>query len=105
MHKCVFSVHRCLRNFTSIISHLSLCPTDSTVTLLRCSNYFYRLCLTGQFSRNCCPRYLEEPCFEKLKVSGARAWWHLQGGVLIAVVRSVRRKMRQCTALLLLGDQ
>lgn len=46
---------RCL-NSTAEFSHL------------RDSNYFYRCCLTGQFSRTCCPRFLEEPCFNQLKV-------------------------------------
>lgn len=32
------------------------------------SNYFYRCCLTGQFARDCCPRFLEEPRFNELKV-------------------------------------
>lgn len=43
---------------------------DSTAELshLRDSNYFYRCCLTGKFSRNCCPRFLEEKLFNKLKV-------------------------------------
>lgn len=48
-------VVRCL-NSTAEYSHL------------RDSNYFYRCCLTGKFSRHCCPRFLEEEAFEQLKV-------------------------------------
>ncbi|KAG0563546.1 hypothetical protein KC19_8G040100 [Ceratodon purpureus] len=48
-------VVRCL-NSTAEYSHL------------RDSNYFYRCCLTGKFSRHCCPRFLEKDAFEKLKV-------------------------------------
>lgn len=36
-------------------------------TNLRDDNYFYRVCLTGKFSHNCCPRFLEEKYFDKLK--------------------------------------
>ncbi|CAM6106075.1 unnamed protein product [Calypogeia fissa] len=50
---------RCL-NSTAEFSHL------------RDSNYFYRCCLTGRFSKECCPRFLEEPCFNKLKVELAK---------------------------------
>ncbi|CAM6035693.1 unnamed protein product [Sphagnum compactum] len=48
-------VVRCL-NSTAEYSHL------------RDSNYFYRCCLTGKFSRHCCPRFLEEEVFNRLKV-------------------------------------
>eukprot|EP00897_Mesotaenium_endlicherianum_P008660 jgi/Mesen1/7822/ME000417S07135 len=43
---------------------------DSTaeMTHLRDSNYFYRVCLTGKFASNCCPKFLEEEAFNKLKV-------------------------------------
>jgi betaine lipid synthase len=47
-------VVRCL-NSTAAYSHL------------RDSNYFYRCCLTGRFSRHCCPRFLEEAAFKELK--------------------------------------
>ncbi len=33
------------------------------------SNYFYRCCLTGKFSKHCCPRFLEEEVFNRLKVN------------------------------------
>ncbi|KAL2643503.1 hypothetical protein R1flu_011090 [Riccia fluitans] len=45
---------RCL-NSTAEYSHL------------RDSNYFYRCCLTGRFSKHCCPRFLEEEPFYQLK--------------------------------------
>ncbi|KAH9565685.1 hypothetical protein CY35_04G089900 [Sphagnum magellanicum] len=48
-------VVRCL-NSTAEYSHL------------RDSNYFYRCCLTGKFSKHCCPRFLEEEVFNRLKV-------------------------------------
>lgn len=49
-------VVRCL-NSTAEYSHI------------RDSNYFYRCCLTGKFSKNCCPRFLEEEAFQSLKMS------------------------------------
>jgi betaine lipid synthase len=30
-------------------------------------NYFYRLCMTGSYTKECCPRYLTEEGFEALK--------------------------------------
>lgn len=39
---------------------------------LRDSNYFYRCCLTGKFAPKCCPRFLEEPCFYRLKEEFAK---------------------------------
>ncbi|BBN01909.1 betaine lipid synthase [Marchantia polymorpha subsp. ruderalis] len=50
---------RCL-NSTAEYSHL------------RDSNYFYRCCLTGRFSRQCCPRFLEQGPFYQLKDELAR---------------------------------
>eukprot|EP00850_Spirogloea_muscicola_P021425 SM000249S08236 [mRNA] locus=s249:17321:22871:+ [translate_table: standard] len=40
---------------------------------LRDDNYFYRCCLTGKFSPTCCPRFLQEDYFNKLKVELASA--------------------------------
>jgi len=61
-----------------LLHSLPSCPLALAPCLRSCSasswrsNYFYRCCLTGRFSKNCCPRFLEEPCFNKLKVRGAR---------------------------------
>ncbi|GBG63137.1 hypothetical protein CBR_g36906 [Chara braunii] len=51
--------------YSYIVRSLNYVATESH---LRDSNYFYRCCLTGRFARHCCPRFLEEPCFNKLKV-------------------------------------
>jgi len=36
-------------------------------TLLKNDNYFYRVCLTGKYTKDCCPRYLEKENFLRLK--------------------------------------
>ncbi|BFZ60065.1 hypothetical protein YB2330_001087 [Saitoella coloradoensis] len=40
-------------------------------TLLRDDNYFYLLCLTGRFTKECHPHYLDEESHEKLSQPGA----------------------------------
>ena len=36
-------------------------------TLMSNDNYFYKVCLTGSFSKDSCPEYLTKSCFKKLK--------------------------------------
>jgi len=36
-------------------------------SILKTENYFYRVCLTGKYTKECCPRYLKEEHFNKLK--------------------------------------
>ena len=36
-------------------------------TLMSNDNYFYKVCLTGSFTKDSCPEYLKESCFKKLK--------------------------------------
>eukprot|EP00245_Coleochaete_scutata_P005726 TRINITY_DN1951_c0_g1_i1.p1 TRINITY_DN1951_c0_g1~~TRINITY_DN1951_c0_g1_i1.p1 ORF type:complete len:664 (-),score=144.25 TRINITY_DN1951_c0_g1_i1:680-2671(-) len=55
--------------YTYIVRSLNSTATESH---LRDSNYFYRCCLTGKFAPHCCPRFLEEECFNKLKVDLAQ---------------------------------
>ncbi|CAI7858224.1 unnamed protein product [Closterium sp. NIES-54] len=59
---------RLIRKEDNVYRYVVRClDSVAETTSLRDSNYFYRCCLTGQFSRNCCPRFLQEPCFNKLK--------------------------------------
>lgn len=58
-----------IKNEDNIYTYIVRCLDNvAKYSNLRDSNYFYRLCLTGRFARNCCPRFLEEDCFHKLKV-------------------------------------
>eukprot|EP00270_Netrium_digitus_P017940 TRINITY_DN6727_c0_g1_i1.p1 TRINITY_DN6727_c0_g1~~TRINITY_DN6727_c0_g1_i1.p1 ORF type:complete len:684 (+),score=143.97 TRINITY_DN6727_c0_g1_i1:121-2172(+) len=60
---------RLIKKEDNVYRYIVRClDTAAEYSHLRDSNYFYRVCLTGKFAKNCCPRYLEEPCFNKLKV-------------------------------------
>ena len=41
-------------------------------THIKTENYFYYLCMTGKFSKECCPRFLKEPEFKRLKADENR---------------------------------
>ncbi|GAQ92949.1 betaine lipid synthase [Klebsormidium nitens] len=57
-----------IKNEDNIYSYIVRCLDNvAKYSNLRDSNYFYRLCLTGRFARHCCPRFLEEDCFARLK--------------------------------------
>lgn len=36
-------------------------------SLLKTDNYFYQVCITGKYTKACCPRYLKEEHFNRLK--------------------------------------
>eukprot|EP00271_Cylindrocystis_brebissonii_P006722 TRINITY_DN19505_c0_g1_i1.p1 TRINITY_DN19505_c0_g1~~TRINITY_DN19505_c0_g1_i1.p1 ORF type:complete len:708 (+),score=127.24 TRINITY_DN19505_c0_g1_i1:145-2268(+) len=58
-----------IRKEDNVYSYVVRC-LDSVAknSRLKDDNYFYRVCLTGRFARECCPRFLEENYFQKLKV-------------------------------------
>ncbi|XP_024520558.1 uncharacterized protein LOC112342661 [Selaginella moellendorffii] len=59
---------RLLRKEGNLYNYIVRCLNSTAAySHLRDSNYFYRCCLTGKFSSNCCPRFLEKENFHKLK--------------------------------------
>lgn len=59
---------RLIRKEDNVYRYVVRClDSVAETTSLRDSNYFYRCCLTGKFAPTCCPPFLQEPCFNKLK--------------------------------------
>jgi len=51
----------------SIVSYVNSCLEAVFTQLPLTDNYFWRVYLMGQYSRRCCPEYLKEDNFQKLK--------------------------------------
>ncbi|CAI5471037.1 unnamed protein product [Closterium sp. Yama58-4] len=81
---------RLIRKEDNVYRYVVRClDSVAETTSLGDSNYFYRCCLTGKFARNCCPRFLEEPCFNKLKVElAARECMHISTSFFVEELRA-----------------
>jgi S-adenosylmethionine-diacylglycerol 3-amino-3-carboxypropyl transferase len=52
------------------------CLRNVFMELTTSDNYFWRLYLTGKYTRNCCPNYLVEKNYEKLRENNSRIHQH-----------------------------
>lgn len=59
---------------------LNLLDGVATTNHLRDSNYFYRVCLTGKFTKSCCPFWLKKENFDELKRTNAVTRLHIKTG-------------------------